>query len=79
MQRGFVVRCALAALLVPAHLLAQSSQPAEFFETRIRPLLATHCYACHGPKMQMAGLNLSTAAGFLKGTDSGPVVVKGDT
>jgi hypothetical protein len=48
------------------------------FETKIRPLFAAQCYACHGPAMQMAGLNLSTEEGFFRGRDTGPIVVKGD-
>lgn len=50
----------------------------EFFESKIRPLLSSKCFACHGAEMQMAKLNLSTAAGFFKGGESGPVVVKGE-
>ena len=59
-------------------LLAQSPDGAAFFETKIRPLFAASCYACHGTKMQMAGLNLATSAGFFKGRDTGPIVVPGD-
>ena len=59
-------------------LRAQSPQEIEFFETEIRPLLVANCRVCHGPNQQMAGLNLSSAAGFRRGADSGPVVVKGD-
>jgi Protein of unknown function (DUF1553)/Protein of unknown function (DUF1549)/Planctomycete cytochrome C len=50
----------------------------EFFESKIRPLLSSKCFACHGAEMQMAKLNLATAAGFFKGGESGPVVVKGE-
>lgn len=50
----------------------------EFFESKIRPLLSSKCFACHGSEMQMAKLNLATAAGFFKGGESGPVVVKGE-
>jgi len=50
----------------------------EFFESRIRPLLSSECFACHGNEMQMAKLNLATAADFFKGGESGPVVVKGE-
>ena len=52
--------------------------PLEFFEAKIRPLLANNCFACHGPKMQMAGLNLSTVDSAFKGSDKGPVIIKGD-
>jgi hypothetical protein len=36
---------------------------AEFFETRVRPLLAAKCYSCHSGKSPMAGIDLSSAAG----------------
>ena len=52
-------------------------QQAEFFEARIRPILAEHCFRCHGPKKQESGLRLDSRAGLLKGTDAGPVVVPG--
>jgi cytochrome c553 len=61
-------------LALPGRLAAQSSEGLELFEKKIRPLLAARCHSCHGPKMQMGGLDLSTAAGFARGSDNGPVV-----
>ena len=49
----------------------------EFFESRIRPILAEHCFPCHGPKKQQSGLRLDSGEGLLNGADSGPVVVPG--
>lgn len=49
----------------------------EFFERRVRPVLAEHCYSCHGPEKQKAGLRLDSRAAVLVGTDDGPVVVPG--
>ena len=53
-------------------LLAQPGP--EFFETKIRPVLAANCYSCHGTKMRLSGLDLSTAAAFAKGGERGPLV-----
>ena len=53
-------------------------EQAEFFETRIRPVLATNCFSCHGPKQEFAGLRLDTRARLLKGGEKGPVVKPGD-
>src|SRR5206468_1740562 len=53
---------------------AGSPEQVEFFEKKVRPLLAEHCYSCHGPKKQSAGLRLDTAAGLKAGADNGPVV-----
>jgi len=59
--------------------LAAQPLDAGFFESKIRPVLATKCYACHssGLKSPMGGLLLDTKAGVLKGGATGPVVVAG--
>ncbi|MGK0186191.1 MAG: hypothetical protein ACI9R3_001974 [Verrucomicrobiales bacterium] len=50
----------------------------EFFESKIRPVLASECYECHSTAgKQRAGLVLDHRAALLKGGDSGAVVVPG--
>lgn len=49
----------------------------EFFETEIRPLLAEHCWQCHGETKQWNSLRLDSAAALAKGGDSGSAVVPG--
>ncbi|XZE53369.1 DUF1549 domain-containing protein [Planctomycetaceae bacterium SH139] len=49
-----------------------------FFEQEVRPLLAEHCWSCHGSSKQQAGLRLDNHAGLLRGGESGAVVVAGD-
>src|SRR6188474_3024705 len=49
----------------------------EFFEKRVRPVLAERCYECHGEKKQKGGLRLDSAAAVLKGGDSGAALVPG--
>jgi len=51
----------------------------EFFEKRIRPVLAGKCYVCHSAQTPapMGGLRLDSAAGVSKGGDSGPAVAPG--
>jgi Protein of unknown function (DUF1553)/Protein of unknown function (DUF1549)/Planctomycete cytochrome C len=51
--------------------------PDEFFETKIRPILADRCLKCHGEKKQSGGLRLDTQDFVLQGGDSGPVIVPG--
>lgn len=48
----------------------------EFFERRVRPLLAARCYGCH-TSAQSGGLRLDSREGLLKGGDSGAAVVPG--
>ena len=55
----------LAATLIggwPAVLTADdpAKAGAEFFESRVRPILVEHCQKCHGPKKQEAGLRLDS-------------------
>jgi hypothetical protein len=55
-----------------------TQEQADFFERNVRPIFLNRCSACHGEKVRMASLNLTTAGGFLKGADTGPVVTPGD-
>src|SRR2546422_875892 len=55
---------------------AQTLSPADFFETKVRPVLANSCSVCHNPKLKTAGLDLSSATGFRQGSPSGPLVSK---
>ena len=47
----------------------------EFFEKRIRPLLANHCYDCHGEDEPESELRLDSYQGILAGGLGGPAIV----
>ncbi|HMZ19519.1 MAG TPA: hypothetical protein PLD20_16400, partial [Blastocatellia bacterium] len=49
----------------------------EFFEQKIRPLLAAHCYGCH-TATESGGLRLDSRAALLKGGASGTAIVPGN-
>ncbi len=53
----------------PAHV--------EFFEKKVRPLLATRCHECHGAKTQKGSLRLDSRAAVLAGGDTGEAIVPG--
>jgi hypothetical protein len=55
-----------------------SAEQAQFFETKVRPILVENCQRCHGEKKQSGGLRLDSAAGLLAGGESGPAVVPGE-
>src|SRR4051794_1664288 len=67
-------------VLLPATAAAAEPAGADFFETKVRPVLAEHCFGCHSAKAAKlkGGLSLDTRAGLLQGGDAGPVVVPGD-
>jgi cytochrome c553 len=78
------VRVLLAALLLTTAHQSYSADltpsQLQFFENKIRPVLADHCYKCHSQQAEKVrgGLLLDTRDGMLKGGDSGPAIVPGD-
>jgi cytochrome c553 len=68
----------ILSLLTTGVVRAQTKD-IEFFETKIRPLLAERCYSCHSAKAEklQAGLYLDRRDKMLEGGDSGPTVVPG--
>jgi len=82
MRKPQAIRNALALLLAcaaPASVATTFTQAQlDYFETRVRPVLAEHCYACHGAEKQKAGLRVDHRAGLLTGGDNGPSLVPGN-
>ena len=78
--QSFVLGTSLVVLAAaPAVAQPAPSLSSEFFETRIRPVLSSKCYACHASKLAApkGELVLDTKAGVLKGGTLGPAVVPG--
>src|SRR5438128_1302891 len=76
----------LAAALCAAWLLSArvaladeppSAKQTEFFEKSVRPILAAHCFECHGPKKQRAGLRLDSRPAMMSGGETGAAIVPG--
>ena len=57
-----------------------TSEQLDFFETRIRPVLADKCYSCHSAEAgkSKGDLWLDTRENIRKGGEKGPAVVPGD-
>ena len=53
------------------------AQSPDFFELKIRPVLATNCYACHA-NSALGGLRLDSREAMLKGGKRGPAITPGD-
>lgn len=54
----------LCAALFLSSAVGQVPDRGEHFERRLRPISLERCGECHGKKVQMAGLKLTTARGF---------------
>src|SRR5258706_4487425 len=76
----------LAALPLALQMVVEARQTAavssapgspEYFETLVRPVLASNCYDCHAEE-KMGGLRLDSREGLLKGGRSRPAVAPGE-
>jgi hypothetical protein len=71
-----------ATCWAPAVLLAAGppvpSNQVEFFESKVRPVLAGTCQKCHSAATHKGGLRLDSRESALKGGDSGAAVVPGN-
>jgi len=71
-----------ASFAAPEKPTPPTAEQLEFFENKVRPLLADKCYRCHSVKAEekgklKAGLFLDSLAGLLKGGDSGSALTPG--
>ena len=80
MKSGFAMIFLMPLVAMASATAAElTPEQVEFFESRIRPVLAQDCYECHrsGEKVR-GGLALDSRVGVMAGGDSGAVVVPGD-
>ncbi len=75
---------ALALVVVSGGVRAEPNDVAQaarvaFFEKKVRPILADHCYACHSADTKPSGgLRVDDRNGLLTGGNTGPAIVAGD-
>lgn len=74
---GLFLCSILFCIAVASRSQASESVPV-FYETSSRKIIEAKCVRCHNPNMKKAGLDLSTAQGILKGSESGRIVQAGD-
>jgi cytochrome c553 len=81
-----MLRSSLSSLVIflflagrPARAEEKPPSPREiqYFENKVRPVLADNCFKCHGPDKQKGSLRLDSRLGMLTGGDRGPVLVPG--
>ena len=67
-------------ILTQASAAELSRDQQDFFENKIRPVLADHCYKCHSSLAEKVkgGLLLDTREALLKGGETGKAIVPGD-
>ena len=72
---------AIGLLVAPAAVAQDPPKPSpetlEFFEKKIRPVLAEICFRCHGGQKTSGQLRVDSAEALLKGGETGPALVSG--
>lgn len=79
MKRSLAITAVIAILPLAAFGQDKKPTPAaiQFFESKVRPILAANCYECHGEKRQRGDLRLDSLAAILEGGEQGPAIVPG--
>lgn len=76
---GRLIAAGLVMLFTTAVRAATSAVDRDFFESKIRPILAQVCYECHSAAgKKKGGLLLDSRAGWQAGGETGPVIIPGD-
>ena len=72
----FVSGAATLLIVAAGQLPAAEPNPTglDFFERKVRPLLAEHCTSCHGEEKQKGGLRLDSPAAIRAGGESGALL-----
>jgi len=65
----------VAVVSVAAEGIAEPPQ----FARDVAPVLRRNCVGCHGPDEQNGGLRLDSYAALMRGGDSGPPVIPGNS
>ncbi|HYR58140.1 MAG TPA: DUF1549 domain-containing protein, partial [Chthoniobacteraceae bacterium] len=70
----------LGSLAFAAATAEPTKEQSEFFESKIRPILADNCYKCHSVEKGKAkgDLTMDTREGILKGGENGKIIEPGD-
>jgi hypothetical protein len=79
-MRGWTYFTVVSAVVLSAQGAELSRSQLEFFENKVRPVLANHCYKCHSQSAEKVkgGLLLDTREGALAGGNTGAAIVPGN-
>ncbi len=72
----FAIGCVLATVYAFAQAPSAAQVP-DFFENKVRPVLAENCYDCH-TSAEMGGLRVDSRERLLQGGKSGAAIMPGD-
>jgi hypothetical protein len=70
---------AIGLILCASSAAAAEISPSELFTSEIHPTLTTRCLPCHNSQTKKGALDLATREALLRGGDSGPAVMPGQS
>lgn len=74
---SWILVAVLCVSAIPLASAAPGPAGLEFFERKVRPLLAENCYSCHGEEKQKGKLRLDSPAFIRAGGESGAILTPG--
>jgi len=77
-MRYFPPTACLALLLALGPAVPTRADEGTVFTEQVAPVLKQRCVQCHNPRKSRGGLDLTSAAKLLQGSDTGPVIVPGN-
>ena len=77
-MKPLVTLASFAIAVAAAATPAAAQSPVDFFESRVRPILAGQCAECHSEGKTRGRLRVTSRAELLAGGKSGPAIVPGD-
>jgi hypothetical protein len=82
MRRRFFFCILVSSVMAGTATIAGEKQPSaqavQFFEAKVRPVLADNCFKCHGADKHKGSLRLDSRPGILAGGDRGPAIAPGE-
>jgi hypothetical protein len=77
--RGSIALAAWCAAIGSARAQEAGTEraPSINFERRVKPILESRCFSCHGPEKQKSNLRLDAREHAIKGGENGPALVPG--
>src|SRR5262245_27305422 len=65
-------------MVAAVFVVALSSQAKTTYVDHVLPLVEQHCAKCHNPDKKKGDLDLTSHAGALKGSGTGPIAISGN-
>lgn len=80
LDRRAIARWLLVGIVsLCASKVCRATEPEQFFEQRVHPILAGTCAKCHSGASPKGGLDATSREGLLRGGKRGPAIVPGDS